>query len=241
MYFYFIVALQGFCIYHAYKNRNDYYWYFLILFLPAVGSLIYIITQVYNKRDAEKITYEITTIINPTKKVNDLEKVLEFSETFQNRVNLADAYLEIGDFNNAKDNYLKAQDDNFKIDVYVEKQLIECLYKLNDFDAVIKHSEKIIENIEFKKSRAQFYYGLSLKELGRTQEAEVQLRVIDQRYSNYDERVALAKFLIEIDKKEDAQELLNEIHNESKYMTRQNRKKYRLTIIEVEKLLADYS
>ncbi|WP_347922369.1 hypothetical protein [Pontimicrobium sp. SW4] len=237
MYFYLTIALQVFCIYHLYKNRNDYYWYFVIIFLPVLGCLIYIITQVYSRRDTEKITSEIATIINPTKKVKDLERILEFSETFQNRVNLADAYLEIGDFINAKVNYLKAQEDNFKIDLYVAKQLIECFYKLNNYKEVVTYSKNIRDHIEFKKSSTQFYYGLSLKELGEIEEAETQLRVLDQRYSNYNERVALAKFLIEIDKKEDAQELLNEIYAESKNMTRPNRNKYRFTIIEVENLL----
>ena len=45
-----------------------------IFFIPVIGSVIYIITQVYNKNDADKIQDEITSIINPTKKIRDLEK-----------------------------------------------------------------------------------------------------------------------------------------------------------------------
>ena len=95
MVFYLVIALQVFCLYHYYKNRGPYYWVFVILFLSALGCIIYLILEVYNKRDAEKITNEITHIINPTKKIKDLEKQLQFSESYQNRVNLADAYLEI--------------------------------------------------------------------------------------------------------------------------------------------------
>ncbi|WP_152593061.1 hypothetical protein [Jejuia pallidilutea] len=64
MYFYLIIALQAFCIYHVIKHRNPYYWIFLIFFIPLLGSVIYILTQVYNKRDADKITSGITNIIN---------------------------------------------------------------------------------------------------------------------------------------------------------------------------------
>ncbi|EPR74948.1 putative membrane protein [Winogradskyella psychrotolerans RS-3] len=66
--YYLLIIVQVFCLYHAYKNRKPYYWYFLIFFIPAIGSLIYIITQIYNKSDAEKIQEEITTVLNPTKK-----------------------------------------------------------------------------------------------------------------------------------------------------------------------------
>ena len=78
MHYYLIVALQAYCIYHAYKNQKPYYWYFLIFFIPAFGSLIYIVTQVYNQNDAEKLLNELTSIINPTKKIKDLEKKIEF-------------------------------------------------------------------------------------------------------------------------------------------------------------------
>jgi len=105
MHYYLIVALQAFCIYHLYKNKNEIYWYFLIIFIPILGSLIYIIVKVYNRRDADKIQQELTTIINPTKHINDLIKKLEFSETFQNKVNLADAYFDMGGFKNAINHY----------------------------------------------------------------------------------------------------------------------------------------
>lgn len=237
MHFYLIIALQGFCIYHWYKNRREYYWIFLIIFLPVLGSVIYLITQVFNKRDAEKISSELTSIINPTKKIRDLEKVLSFSETFQNSVNLADAYFEIQDYVNARNYYQSALDNNHQMDVYVVIKIIVCAYHLKDFDQVIMLSKTIIDKEEFKKSQAQFYYGLALKELGHIEQAEEQLKILDQRYSNYTERLTLAKFLIEIDKKNEAFEILNEVYTESQHMTKINKRKYRTTILEVESLL----
>src|SRR5690606_36057552 len=101
MYYYFIIALQTYCIYHLFKNKRSYYWLFVILFLPLIGSVIYLVTQVYNKRDTAKIQDNLVSIINPAKKIKALEKKLEFSETYQNRVNLADAYLENKDYHKA--------------------------------------------------------------------------------------------------------------------------------------------
>jgi hypothetical protein len=96
---------------------------------------------------------------------------------------------------------------------------------------------RIIEHAEFKKSKTQFFYGLALEKLERVEEAETQLRAIDIRYSNYDERLVLAKFLMAKNKIEDAKEILNEIKIESEHMTKMNKKKYRATINEVERLL----
>ncbi|MDO5969013.1 hypothetical protein Q4Q35_04260 [Flavivirga aquimarina] len=240
MYYYLIIALKIYCFYHIYKNRNPYYWYFIIFFIPIVGCVIYLITQVYNKRDAEKITNEITQIINPTKKVRDLEKQLQFSESYQNRVNLADAYLEIKDYNNAIPHYLEALEDSSQNHFYVIKQLIEAYFNIEDCESVILYVEKIKTRSEFKKSRVQFLYGLALERLGKLDEAEDNLKQIDIRYSFYEERLIYAKFLLSRDKKDAAKEVLEDVHTESQHMTKPNKRIYRATILEVEKLLGGF-
>lgn len=237
--YYLILILQGYCVYHAYKNGSAYYWYFLIMFLPVVGCVIYLLTQVYNKRDAEKIQEGIVSVINPTKKIKDLEKHLQFSETYQNRVNLADALLDIKDYKKAIPYYLEALKDGSQNDFYVTKKLIAAYFGSQDYEKVVFFAEKIQNQVEFKKSRAQFLYGLALEKLGKFEEAELNLRKIDVRYSFYNERLALAKFLINQSKMADAKEILEEIKVESQNMTSVNKRLYRATIQEVEKLLAE--
>lgn len=200
---------------------------------------MYLITQVYNKRDAEKITNEIAHVINPTKKVKDLEKQLEFSESYQNRLNLADAYLEIKDYNNAIIHYQEALEDTSQNSFYATKQLIEAYFNIEDCEKVIDYVEKIKTHPEFKKSRTQFLYGLALEREGNMEAAEANLRQIDVRYSFYDERLILAKFLLSINKNEEAKDILIDVQTESSHMTKPNRRLYRTTILEVEKLLKE--
>lgn len=240
MQYYLIVALQAFCIYHVYKNKNEYYWFFIIIFLPVLGSLIYLIVKVYNRRDTNKIQEELATIINPTKKITDLERKLEFSETFQNKVNLADAYLEIGNYKNAVVHYEAAITDGFQNDLHVTKQLIKTYSYLEDYDKVVINVEKIKNKFEFRASHSQLLYGLALEKLNRAAEAEEQLRQIDIPNANYKERLVYAKFLLRYDKKEDAKVLLQEIHTESEYMIKANRRKYNNTIQEVISLLKEF-
>jgi len=237
MYFYLIIALQAFCIYHVIKNRNPYYWIFLIFFIPLLGSIIYIITQVYNKRDAKKITSEITNIINPTKKIKDLEKRLEFSESYQNKVNLANAYLEIGDNENAIKHYKEALEGNFQNDFYVIKNMIEAFNNMGDYKSVVAHAEHIKSHPEFVKSHTQFLYGIALEKEGKLEEAEENLKAIDVRFSFYNERLVYAQFLLNIGKNDKAKDILEALVSEGQYMTKQNKKIYNVTIVEAEKLL----
>ena len=235
MYYYIIIAFQIYCIYHAYKNNNQYYWYFIIFFISFIGCVIYILTQVINKRDVDNITEELTTIINPTKKIKNLEQELAFSNTFQNKINLADAFLEIKDYNNSILHYESSLNNNFKDDPFTLNKLIKCYFKTKNFEKVIENSRKLNLDKDFKQS--VYYYALSLEEKEVLDEAEIQFKKVDVRYSNYDERIEFSNFLKRRNKNLEAKGVLEEIISEIKSMTKQNSRKYRLQLLEAEKLI----
>ena len=242
MYLYLIIAFQDYCIYHLLKNKNSYYWIFAILFLPFVGCVTYLVTQVITKSGAEKIQGNLTTIIDPSKKktssnkVKVLEGKLEFADTYLNRVNLADAYLASNNFSEAILHYNKALEDHTQNDFYVNTGLVKSHYYSKNYEEVIATSELLENHKEFEKSDIPFMYGMALAEKDRNDEAEVHLRRIDRPYSNYNERLALAEFLLSLEKTSDAKEILEELYIETQNMTPINRQVYKTTIAAIEKL-----
>ncbi|WP_046743568.1 hypothetical protein [Kordia zhangzhouensis] len=230
-----VLILQLFCLYHAYKNKKDAFWYYLIFILPLIGAIIYLITQVFNKADIEKVTDEIATAIIPSKKVKDAEKRLAFADTFQNRVALADAHFENGNFEEASTHYNAVLKGNFQNDFYVISQLINAKNHMQCYEEVIQLAEKVKNKQEFKNSKTQYVYGLALDAVGRTEEAEENLKTIDQRYSNYAERLMLAKFYERNGKSAATIEILDEIIAESEHMSTHNKRMYRFVVQEVKK------
>jgi hypothetical protein len=194
---------------------------------------------VYNKQDAESLQTNVTKIINPGKKIKDLEKQLEFSDSYGNRMNLADAYFEIGDYQQAIPHYEEMLENKLQNEFYARRQLVICFSKLEDYDVVIKHAERIKQNPEFNKSKSEFYYGFALYKSGKADEAEAHLQSIDRPYSNYEQRLELAKFYLKTNQKDKAKGLLEEIASEADYMTKPNKKLYRSTINDVQRLLED--
>ena len=235
MLYYLIIGLQIYCAYHVYKNRNNMYWYFIIFFIPVIGCIIYLLTQVINKTDVTQITEEITTIINPTKKIKELETALKFSNTFQNKINLADAYAQNKEYQNAIEYYENALESNFKDDPHTINKLIICYYNIQDYDKVIAYAPKIDLQKNFKETL--FFYGLALEKRGELELAEIQLRKIDIRYSHYSERLELSKFLIRNNKKDAAKEILTEVITEINAMTNANARKNRSILSEARKIL----
>jgi len=134
-------------------------------------------------------------------------------------------------------NYKKTLEDTVQDEIYAREQLVLCYFQMKDYEAVIEHSEIIKPKSTFRGSKQQFCYGMALKELGKVEDAEAELKQIDRPYSNYAERLGLANFYIENNKSEEGKALLEEISLESKIMTKPNQKLYRSTITEVERLL----
>ncbi|MFK7814345.1 MAG: hypothetical protein AB8B59_17740 [Maribacter sp.] len=238
MYFYLILALQGYCIYHCYTNRNQYYWILAIIFLPFIGSLIYLFMNVIQKQDIDKVQQGLTSVINPTKKIIDLEKRLKFAETFENQVALADAHLEAENFEMAIKNYEASLKDVFKDDFYVISKLQEAYYFSSQFDTAMEYAMRIKDNSKFKKSRASFLYALALEKEGNIEDAEKRLVTFDAPYARYQERVELAKFFIRHSKTSEARELLYEIVKESEGMSKTSYRQNKLLINKAKELLA---
>lgn len=238
-YYYITLGLQAYCLYHAYKNKSANFWFFAILFVPILGSIIYIITNIINKKEVSNIAEEITNIVIPTKRIKDLEQALQFSNTFQNKINLADAYTEILDFNKAIFYYENALEGTFKNDSFTINKLIKCYFKTKNFDKVIAYSKKINLEKDFKESI--YFYGLALETKGLFLEAGQQLKKIDIRYSNYYERLEFANFLIRRNKKQAAKDVLKEIISEFKTMTKTNARKFKIVFQQAEKTLSTLS
>lgn len=238
MYFYLIVALQAYCIYHIWKTGRPFFWYFLIIFVPLLGSIVYILTQALNKSDVEKIQQDVTTIINPTKKINELEAAVQFADTYQNRVALADALFENNDWDNALTHYNAALEGNFKTDFYLNSKLLETYYNKQQYQKAIDHGEIIKNDAQFMASKVAFYYGLALDKTDQSQEAQQYLMSVDKRYSNFNERLQLAKHYLDNDQKPMAIELLDELSAESQNMHKDTFKQFRATFTSAARLRA---
>ena len=237
MYYYLIVGLQAYCIYHCFANKNQYYWIFIIFFVPLIGSILYLFMNVFQKQDIDKVQENITSVINPTKKIIDLEKKFKFSETFQNQTALADAYLEAGIHDKAVENYEASLNGTFQNDFYVISKLEEAYYLSSRFEKAIACAERISDYPKFKKSRASFLYALALEKIGKVEQAETYLAKFDAPYSRYEERLELAKFHNRNAKSDRAAELLNGIVRESEGMSKVSYLQNRIWIKKAKELL----
>ncbi len=241
IFYYLGIALQVYCLYHAYQNHKPYYWFFIILLLPPIGPLVYLFTQLAGKDaivgSVNTAQQEAFKVLYPSKQINDLEKRLEFSDTFENRVSLADAYLQNSRLDEAIEMYLSALKGHYENDYYAISKLISAYYQNEQFEKVIAYTPKIQHKVEYKHSRAQFLYAVSLEKTQQTEPAEVEFQKIDVPYKNYEERLYYANYLIAKGDKAEATTILEEILQEGKHMQRPNRRKYGYVLRQAQQVL----
>jgi hypothetical protein len=49
-YYYIVLILQGFCLFHSIRRGTQAKWLWLIVFLPLIGCIIYLFSEVVKKR-----------------------------------------------------------------------------------------------------------------------------------------------------------------------------------------------
>lgn len=225
-----IFILQIFCVYHAYSNKADRNSFLLILFFPLIGSLIYLYKNIYIKDTLEDLSEGINHVFTDNYKLKKLERQLKFSDTITNKIALANEYVLNGAYEKAEKLYEDCLNGLYKDDPNVIIKLIYVYYQQKKYEPVIHYSTMIKDSPEFKKSTTKLYYAWALFHLEQLDKSEQIFKELNTPYSNYEERLAYAKFLHFIHKKEDSIQQLKELLNEFEFMGNTEKKQKKKNI-----------
>ncbi|HLP12906.1 MAG TPA: hypothetical protein VK177_13305 [Flavobacteriales bacterium] len=229
-YYYIVLIIQALCIFHSVRKGNQQRWIYIIIFLPVIGSLIYIFTEVLRKDDVSNLQTGVAKIVNPTGKVKRLERNFQFSNTFANRIALADAYLEIGWHEKAIEMYEPALEGTFAADEHTVKQAIRAYYHVGNFEGIARIAPRISKSPNFSSSDSNLYYAFALEKMGKLAEAEREFKNMEHRFSNYEARYHYGCFLLRLNRKEDALAVFGEVVDEAAHMTWKEKKVGRVWI-----------
>lgn len=223
-YFYlFTIALQAICVLHCVRKGQQNKWIWLIVFLPVIGSLIYIFTEMFTGREMQKVQTGVGAIFNPGGRIRKLEENLKFTDTFNNKVALADAYLDEGQTTRAIELYQASLQGNFEENEHVLSQMIIAYSKINHWDDVIPLGKKIYKRPQFMRSKAHVLYAIALGYTGNNELAEAEFKTMNARFSNFEARYQYGLFLLRNNREQEARQLFKQIAGESSHLSSQER------------------
>jgi hypothetical protein len=234
-----ILILQAFCVYHAYRNNAEQRWYWLIVFFPLVGCLIYLFHNFYNRGTVTTISEGVKGVVNSNYKIEQLEKALRFSDNVTNKMNLADAYVDYGRYEDAISLYRSCLVGFMAEDVALRMKLLFACFLNQDYAAAVEVGETLEKEKNFKNSDERVAFAWSLHFDNKTEQAQKAFEDMDKSFTNYHHRMEYAKFLLKTERREEAKTKLADLIEEFEHMKGPERRLKKDTLREVRDLYAN--
>jgi hypothetical protein len=234
-YFYYVaIGLQAACAIHCMRKGNQGRWIWIIVFLPIVGCIAYVFTEMFTGREIQVLQSGVGTVFNPTGRIRKLEENLRFANTFNNRVILADAYLAAGRIEEAIELYESSLIGAFTENEHVHMQLIIAYFEKKEYEKLLPLAKKVDRAPQFPRSKAHLRYAMELGYTGRSRQAEEEFRKMKARFSHFESRYEYGLFLLRAGRKEDATHIFTEIAEESRHLSPRERKGNRTWIVQAK-------
>jgi hypothetical protein len=236
-----LLALQAFCLYHAYSRRSEQRWYWIIILFPGIGCAIYLYDTFYNRRNIQSLAQGVREAVNSNYRVEQLEKAVRFADNITNKTNLANAYVGQGRYNEAIDLYKSCLTGFMSEDPDLRMKLLYAYFRSEDYATAIGYG-KLLENEKaFRNAEARIAYAWSLHHTGQTPEAQRLFEDMDRSFTNYRHRVEYGKFLKATNNKEGLETLLATLMEEFDHIKGPERRLYRNIMAEVRDMHRDYT
>lgn len=213
------VVLQAICVIHCLKKGTQNKWIWLIIFLPVIGSIAYIYTEMFSRGQVQNLTSGVGAVLMPTARVKKLEEQLRFADTFNNRIALADAYLASGRTDAAIDLYEKSLTGAFAENEHVLSQLIVAYSDKGRYADILPIAQKISKQPQFARSRAHMLYALALEKTGNSALAEKEFKTMKAKFSYYEHRYEYGLFLGRAGRLDEARQVFEEIVAEASHLS----------------------
>jgi hypothetical protein len=194
------IALQVACAVHVVRTGRPLYWIWLLLIgsylAVAIYLLIAVIPDLRHNPGGRKVASQAMRVIDPQRRRRELTRQLELSNTVDNRRKLADECLQQGDFANAQELYqglltgLYATDPDFMLGL-AQAQAGNEHYA----DARATLDALIQANPNYKSSDGHLLYARCLEELGETEAALEEYRVLADSYPGEEGRFRYGRLL----------------------------------------------
>ena len=204
-------ALILYCLYHAISRRSEPYWFFLILFLPAIGGIAYFLLEVLPDLRRGRLSIDTSMFQSSNARILSRERALEEMDTLDNRMNLAREYKNAGRLEDAK-KLLESVSNIHQTDPYVRYELADLYFRENDLTTTRDILTGVLESCpEELRYRAKLLQARTLEGLGELEPAERYYREATMYFTGEEARARLAQFLIAQNRKDEAKKSLEDI------------------------------
>jgi hypothetical protein len=205
-----ILLLDVICVGHAVYKRQPALWYFVIVALPFVGATMYLMTELLPRARAHpatrKAAADLGRAVNPDKDVRAARAALDEMDSAENRKQLADALVEQGRHDEAREIYEGALTGAHEDDQALTMGLVRALFGLEDYAGVRARLDRLRKAWpDFQSPEAHMFYARALDSMGEMDRALVEYEALAGYYPGEEARYRYGMLLLRMGRVEEAE------------------------------------
>ena len=182
------ILLQAAAIIHFIRRRPDTYWLWVILFLGPIGAIVYLFVEAAPDLGLLRGTFKM---FPRRRRIRELEAMVRDNPSAGNYEELADLYMEDGNFSKARECYNRAISSRTDSpDPFYRRGV--CSVELGDFAAAVPDLERAVANKpDYDFYRAGGLLAHAYAETGQKEKAEALFQkvtvisTLSETYLNY--------------------------------------------------------
>lgn len=233
------ILLQILAIVHFVRRRPDGYWLWIILFLGPLGAFVYLLAEAAPDLGLLRQSFKV---FPRRKRIRELEAAVLDNPSAGNYEELADLYMEDGNFSRARSCYdksISARTDS--PDPFYRRGV--CEIELGDFPAALDDLQRVVsKDPKYDFQRAAALLAHAYANTGQPEKAEALFQevtktsTISETYYNYAQFLAARGRIPEA--REWAQKILAKKPTMPGYLRRRERPWFRRANVLLKKLSA---
>ena len=170
------LVLYAGCIIHAIRTGRINYWLFILIFLPGLGSILYLLFEVLpglrHSHTARRAASSLGAALDPNRRLRESRANLEVVDTAENRRQLAEERMKRGQWAEAEALYRAALVGPLADDPALLIGLAKALAGRGDHQGAFDAIERLYRaDPKYESREARLIRARALEGLGRTQEA----------------------------------------------------------------------
>ncbi|MGA7380130.1 MAG: tetratricopeptide repeat protein [Terriglobales bacterium] len=218
------LILQAIAIVHFIRRRPDGYWLWIIIFFGGLGALIYIAAEVIPDAGLLGQSFKV---FPRRRRIHELEAAILDNPSAGNYEELADLYLEEGNFSRARQYYDKAISARTDSpDPFYRRGIAEI--GLGDFAAAVVDLERAVsQDSTYDFHRAAALLAHAYANTGQPEKAEALFREVTKISTSSETYYNYASFLASQQRNTEAREWAQRILNKKPTMPAYQRRRER--------------
>ena len=221
------IAIQILCVIDVIRNGRNQLWIMALVFLPVASTIAYLVLEVYPRfqgnRHVRTARAAVAAKLDPEKEVRAARGALMMADTVANRMRLADALSQLGNYAEALPLYREAATLG-PVDLRSAEKLARAEYETDDAAAALATLDAApVASAQSDRDRIGLLRARVLDSLGRKEEAIALFADLVTRLPGEEGRCRYAALLLEQGWDKKALAVLEEVEGRMKLMDRQQR------------------